>query len=95
MINAGNSSAYTSCQQQNTYQVCYTYYSNVNGLSDGFIKASSQSGYNSGWANNSTRIEATGVNHLEMGTDGTMGGIYTDIFDGGRNVNSFFITPRK
>lgn len=95
MINAGNSSAYTSCQQQNTYDICYTYYSGVNGQSDGFIKAASQSGYNSGWANNSTRIQAPGVNHLEMGTDGTMEGVYNDVFDGRQNVNSFFITPRR
>ena len=91
---AGNSSAYMSCQQQNTYQVCYTYYSNVNGLSDGFIKASSQSGYNSGWANNSTRIEAQGVNHLEMGTHERMGQIYNDILNGS-GVNGFFITPTR
>jgi pimeloyl-ACP methyl ester carboxylesterase len=94
MINAGTSSAYTSCQQQNTYQVCYTYYSNVNGLSDGFIKASSQSGYNSGWANNSTRIEAQGVNHLEMGTHERMGQIYNDIFNG-FGVDGFFSTPTR
>ena len=85
---------YQSCQQQNTFQQCYTSFSGVNGQSDGFIKASSQSGYNSGWANNSTRIEAQGVNHLEMGTDATMQGIYNDIFNGNRG-DSFFITlPR-
>lgn len=88
---AGNSSAYMSCQQQNTYQICYTSFSSVNGLSDGFIKASSQSGYNSGWANNSTRIEAQGVNHLEMGTHETMGNIYNDIFNGVRG-DLFFRT---
>ncbi len=95
MIDAGNSSAYTSCQQQNTYDICYTYYSGVNGQSDGFIKASSQSGYNSGWANNSTRIEAQGVNHLEMGTDAEMERIYNGIFDGQRNANFFFNTNRR
>ena len=94
MMNAGNSSAYTSCQQQNTYSICYTYYAGVNGQSDGFIKAASASGYNSEWANNSTRIEAQGVNHLEMGTDNTMENIYNDIFDGNRG-DLFFRTFRR
>lgn len=85
---------YQSCQQQNTYQQCNTTYSGVNGQSDGFIKASSQSGYNSGWANNSTRIEAQEVNHLEMGTHFRMGQIYNDIFNG-FGVDGFFATPSR
>jgi pimeloyl-ACP methyl ester carboxylesterase len=83
---------YIRCQQQNTYQACYTYYSSVNGQSDAFIKATSQSGYYSAWANNATRIEAQGVNHLEMDRHPRMGEIYNQIFDGA-GVNGFFATP--
>jgi hypothetical protein len=61
-------------------------------FSDGFIKAPSQSGYNSPWSNNATRIEALGVNHLEMKSHAVMGDIYTDIFDGQAGASTFFIT---
>lgn len=93
MNNAGNPSAYMSCQQQNTYDVCYTYNSSVNGLSDAFIKASSQSGYNSEWSNNAVRVEALGVNHLEMKDHPNMVIIYNDTFDG--RYGGFFNTARR
>jgi hypothetical protein len=64
-------------------------------FSDGFIKAPSQTGYYSAWSNNATKIEALGVNHLEMKEHEEMRRIYTDIFEGRRNVNSFFITLRR
>jgi hypothetical protein len=85
---------YMRCQQQNTRQVCYTYYASVNGQSDAFIKAPSQSGYNSAWANNATRIEAQGVNHLEMKRHPRMGEIYNGIFDGNVGAGTFFIVSR-
>lgn len=66
---------YIQCQNQNLFQNCYTYYSSQNGQSDAFIKAPSQAGYNSGWSNNATRVEARGVNHLEMDRHPVMGGI--------------------
>lgn len=66
-----------------------------NGLSDGFIKAPSQTGFYSAWSGNATRIEALGVNHLEMKDHVVMQGIYTDIFEGRRGVNNFFITLRR
>ena len=84
---------YMRCQQQNTTQVCYTYYASVNGQSDAFIKASSATGYSSPWANNATRIEAQGVNHLEMKRHPRMGQIYNQIFDAAGGVNGFFATP--
>jgi hypothetical protein len=83
-----------SCQQQNTYTQCYTYYSSVNGQSDAFIKAPSQQGFNSTWSNNATKIEAPEVNHLEMKKHNTMRDIYNDIFDGNRG-GLFFQTPRR
>jgi hypothetical protein len=87
-----NSNNYMSCQQQNTYTQCDTYNSSVNGQSDAFIKAASQSGYNSTWSNNATRIEAIGVNHLEMRNHARMETIYREIFEG--QHGDFFITPR-
>jgi pimeloyl-ACP methyl ester carboxylesterase len=84
---------YISCQQQNTYDVCYTYYSSVNGQSDAFIKVPSQQGFSSAWSNNAVKIEAQGVNHLEMKKHERMGQIYNDIFNGGFGVNQTFIVP--
>eukprot|EP01137_Pigoraptor_chileana_P023913 Opistho-2@91016 len=72
---------YLSCWQERVYSFCHTYYSTVNGQSDGFIKASSQTGYYSSWASNATQIEAQGVNHLEMSTHETMRDIYNGIFN--------------
>ncbi len=83
---------YMSCQQQHTYTQCYTYFSSVNGQSDAFIKVPSQQGFSSTWSNNAVKIEAQGVNHLEMKKHDTMRDIYTDIFNG-INVNPFFSTP--
>jgi pimeloyl-ACP methyl ester carboxylesterase len=83
------------CYQYATYYYCYNYYSPVNGQSDGFIKAPSQTGYNSDWSNNATRIEAFGVNHIEMLDNEKVADIFRDIFDGRRGVHPFFITPRK
>lgn len=85
---------YTRCREQNTTTQYYTYYAPQNGQSDAFIKAPSQAGYNSNWSNNATRIEAQGVNHLEMKKHPNMEAIYNNIFDGSAGANSFFITPR-
>lgn len=85
---------YMQCQNQNTYQNCYTYYAPQNGQSDAFIKAPSQAGYNSDWSNGATRIEARGVNHLEMDTHTTMRDIYNSVFDGFSGADPFFNTPR-
>ncbi|MBO0930506.1 alpha/beta hydrolase [Fibrella aquatilis] len=73
---------YIRCQQQNSYQSCYTYYASTNGQSDGFIKAPSQSGFNSAWASNAIRVEAQGVNHLQMKKHPRMRDIYNQAFDG-------------
>jgi hypothetical protein len=68
----------------------------VSSLIDGFIKAPSQTGYNSTWSNNATRIEALGVNHLEMRSHGVMGDIYNGIFDRTiSGVDLFFLTNRR
>ncbi len=83
---------YIRCQQQNSYESCYTYYASTNGQSDAFIKAPSQSGYNSAWANNAIRLEAQGVNHLEMDRHPTMRDIYESIFNGTAGANGFFVT---
>ena len=81
---------YNRCQQWNTTTEPYTYYSPVNGQSDAFIKAPSQTGYNSAWANQSIKIEAEGVNYLEMDRHPRMQVIYNEIFNG--NHGSFFTT---
>lgn len=84
---------YMRCQQQNSYESCYTYYASTNGQSDAFIKAPSQSGYNSAWANNAIRVEAQGVNHLQMKKHPNMETIYRDAF---ANVyGPAFATPRR
>lgn len=97
MNNAGSSAAYMYCQNASIYTDCYTYYASVNNQSDAFIKAPSQIGYNSEWSNNAVKIEALGVNHLEMGDHPTMDGVYNRIFE--NNVPegdvSFFITPTR
>lgn len=73
---------------------CYTYYSPINGQSDGFIKAPSQTGYNSDWSNNATKIEALGVNHLEMLGNDKVAIIFRRIFD--NEVGSpFFQTDKR
>ncbi len=87
---------YLQCQQQNTHTVFYTTYSPVNTLSDGFIKAPSQTGYHSPWSNNATRIEALGVNHLEMREHAEMIRVYNGVFDRTIfGVDQFFFTPRR
>jgi hypothetical protein len=87
---------YMQCQQQSMQTVTSTTYSPVNGLSDGFIKAPSQTGFNSPWSNNATKIEALGVNHLEMREHEEMRRIYNGIFDRTiLGVDQFFQTnPR-
>ena len=62
---------------------------------EGEAKAPSQTGYNSDWSNNATKIEALGVNHIEMLDHWRVEGIFRDIFNGGRNVDPFFITPPR
>ena len=84
---------YIRCQQQNSYQSCYTYYASTNGQSDGFVKAPSQSGFNSAWANNARREEAFGVNHLQMKKHPNMETIYRRAFNG--EVGDRFETPRR
>lgn len=89
---------YQNCQQQNSSQYCYTYYASVNGQSDAFIKAPSQTGYNSAWANTATRIEARGANHLEMRKHPRMEQIYRGVFEGnvdGQSIDPFFSTARR
>ena len=84
---------YIQCQNQHSFQNCYTYYSSQNGQSDAFIKAPSQAGYNSGWSNNATRVEARGVNHSEMNRHPAMGIIYNRVFNGQVGADPFFFTP--
>ncbi len=67
----------------------------VNGLSDGFIKSPSQSGFNSTWSNNATRIEALGVNHLEMKNHTEMLRIYNLIFNGQAGASTYFNTQTR
>ncbi len=86
---------YMQCQEQSTFTVSYTSYSPINGRSDGFIKAPSQTGFNSAWSNNATRIEALGVNHLEMRNHVEMRRIYNLIFNGQAGANAFFNTPPR
>ena len=88
-----NYNDYIRCQQQNSYQSCYTYYASTNGQSDAFIKAPSQSGYNSAWANNAIRVEAQGVNHLQMKKHPNMRDIYNRAFDS--EFGDRFFTPRR
>ncbi|NID13422.1 hypothetical protein [Fibrivirga algicola] len=85
--------AYYGCQQQHTYTASYTYYAYTNGQSDAFVKAPSQSGFNSAWANNAVRVEAVGVNHLQMRKHPRMGEIYRFALSGGYGT-SFATSPR-
>ena len=73
---------YEQCAASSMDQVCYTYYAHTNGQSDGFIKAPSQTGYNTAWANNARKEQAYGVNHLEMRKHPNMESIYRCAFDG-------------
>jgi hypothetical protein len=89
---------YMQCQQQSTHTYYYTYYSPVNGISDAFIKAPSATGFNSAWSNNAIKIEALGVNHLEMKGHYKMKEIYDGIFNGKYNIQTidpFFKTDRR
>lgn len=65
---------------------------------EGEAKAPSQTGYNSDWNNNATKIEALGVNHIEMLDNPKIQDIFNSILDGnadGGGQNSFFFTRRK
>ena len=73
---------YEQCAASSMDQVCYTYYAHTNGQSDGLIKAPSQTGYNTAWANNAVREQAIGVNHLEMKKHPRMAEIYRAAFNG-------------
>jgi pimeloyl-ACP methyl ester carboxylesterase len=84
---------YTTCQQQNTYTQCYTYNSTVNGQSDAFIKVPSQQGFSSVWSNNAIKVEARGVNHLEMGKHPRVREILDEAFDG--RHGGFFAVQRR
>lgn len=88
---------YNDCVTLATSYYTYYYYSPVNGQSDGFIKAPSQTGYNSNWSNNAVSIEALGVNHIEMLDNDKIQVIMNGIFDGTSNPVSdpFFRTPRR
>ncbi|MEO5980118.1 MAG: alpha/beta hydrolase [Chryseolinea sp.] len=87
---------YAQCQQQNTQNVTTTVYSTVNGISDGFIKATSSTGFLSTWSENAAKIEALGVNHLEMKDHAAIKQIYNNIFDGAiPGINSVFLTVRR
>jgi hypothetical protein len=100
-----NSGGYGSSYYPNRYQQCaaqaqvtttYYYYSPVNGQSDAFIKAPSQTGYNSAWSNNATTIEAFGVNHIEMLDNPKVADVMRGIFDRTiSGVDPFFLTPRR
>jgi hypothetical protein len=63
--------------------------------SDAFIKAPSATGYNSEWSNNATKIEALGVNHIEMLDNDKVRFIMNQIFDGNTPADRFFVTNRK
>jgi len=55
--------------------------------------APSQTGFNSPWSNNATKIEALSVNHLEMREHLAMRDIYNRIFNGQiPGQHPFFIT---
>ena len=84
---------YEQCAASSMDQVCYTYYAHTNGQSDGLIKAPSQTGYNTAWANNAYRVEALGVNHLEMKKHPVMENIYRRAFE--REFGDSFFTPRR
>jgi pimeloyl-ACP methyl ester carboxylesterase len=86
---------YSECSQQATSYVTYYYYSPVNGQSDAFIKAPSQTGYNSPWSSNAVSIEAKGVNHAEMLDNDKIKDILNRIFDGLEGDRSFFPTARR
>ncbi len=62
---------------------------------EGEAKAPSQTGFNSDWSNNATKIEALGVNHIEMLDNPNVELIMRDIFEGKRGINGFFITDKK
>jgi hypothetical protein len=84
------------CNALATVSTCYTYQSQVNGQSDGFIKAPSQTGYNSDWSNNATLIEARGVNHIEMLDNDKIRIIMNSIFDRTTpGVDPFFKTDPR
>ena len=61
---------------------------------EGEAKAPSQTGYNSEWSNNATKIEALGVNHIEMLDHWRVEAIFRDVFDG-RVGDGFFKTDRR
>ncbi len=83
------------CANPATYTQCDYYYSPVNGQSDGFIKAPSATGYNSDWSNNATKIEALGVNHIEMLDNPRIEKIFRDIFNGTAGADPSFRTDPR
>ncbi len=93
--NSGYYDYYLNCSRNSFSWVTTTYYSPVNGQSDAFIKAPSQTGYNSDWSNNATKIEALGVNHIEMLDNDKIKDILNRIFDGLEGDRSFFPTARR
>ena len=84
---------YETCLAQSTSQFCINYYASTNGQSDSFIKSPSQAAFDAPWANNAVRVEAFGVNHLEMKKHPNMAVIYRNAFE---NVyGPAFATPRR
>ena len=68
------------CQADCLKSYTYCTYSDVNGLSDGFIKATSQYGYQSpGW-NPEQKIKVDYINHNEEANNIKMQPTYNDIF---------------
>lgn len=91
-----NTNTYTTCGAQAQITTTYYYYSPVNGQSDAFIKAPSQTGYNSAWSNNAKTIEAKGVNHIEMLDNDKIRIIMNGIFDRTTpGIDPFFLTLRR
>jgi pimeloyl-ACP methyl ester carboxylesterase len=84
------------CTRASEVTVIYYVYSPVNGLSDGFVKAPSQTGFFTGWSYAAARVEALGVNHAEMDDHPAMRTIFDGIFDGTiQGVSPYFSTVRR
>jgi pimeloyl-ACP methyl ester carboxylesterase len=84
------------CTRAAQVTIIYYVYSPVNGLSDGFVKAPSQTGFLTGWSYGAARVEALGVNHLEMDNHPAMRAVFDGIFDGTiPGVSPYFATARR
>ena len=88
------------CYSYANVYVCDDFYSPVNGQSDGFSKAPSQTGFGTHWSSSAVSVEMLTTNHGNIGGNAAPGKSQfleriRDVFVGNTNANSFFLTSPR